>query len=69
MNEVMREIKGFRIHYGFTAGTTASNDMVCYEESVGRKAKYSACEETEGGPKQTHNGLVLTLNLLTWRIW
>jgi hypothetical protein len=37
MNEVMREIKALRIHYDFTAGTTASNDMVCYEESLGRK--------------------------------
>jgi hypothetical protein len=37
MNEVMKKSKGFRIHYGFTAGTTASNNMVCYEESLGRK--------------------------------
>ena len=32
MRERMREIKGFRIQYGFTVGTTASNDTVCYEE-------------------------------------
>ena len=35
MNEVVMDIKGFKIQYGFTAGTTASNDMVCYEESLG----------------------------------
>jgi len=35
MNEVVGEIKGFRTQYGFAAGTTASNDMVCYEEKPG----------------------------------
>ena len=63
MNDVVRDIKGFRIQYDFTAGTTTSNDMVCYEESLGREPSILLARRLKVAPSR-HILMILAINQL-----